>query len=85
MIVMVSLFDPPDALIVGVVVRVVLSVVDVPVSEAAARSMPVGVLGAVVSMVSESAVDAAEVAPLTDCVAVTDQVPALNVGKSQLV
>ena len=48
-IVMVSPLAPPVALIVGVLSLVLLSVFDDPVSDEAARSTPVGVVGAVVS------------------------------------
>jgi len=56
---MVSPLVPPDALIVGVVSLVLLSVDDVPVSDAVARSTPLGALGGVVSSVTEFAVDEA--------------------------
>ena len=47
--VMVSPFDPPVALIVGVLSLVMLSVEDVPLSEDATRSTAVGAAGADVS------------------------------------
>ena len=57
--VMVSPLVPPLALIVGVVSFVLLSVSDVPVSDAAARSTPDGAVGGVVSSVTEFAVEEA--------------------------
>jgi hypothetical protein len=82
--VMVSPLVPPVALIVGVVSLVLLSVDEVPVSEAVARSTAVGAVGCDVSTVIDSAVDADD-APLVgwESVAVIDQVPSDNVPRSQ--
>jgi hypothetical protein len=56
---MVSPLVPPVALTVGVVSLVLLSVDDEPVSDAVAKSMPLGAFGGVVSRVTEFAVEAA--------------------------
>lgn len=56
--VIVSPFDPPVAPSDGVVSLVLLSVEDVPVSEAVTRSTEVGAVGREVSMVMDRAVDA---------------------------
>ena len=48
---------------VGVVTLVMLSVLDVPLSDAATRSGRVGAAGAVVSMVTDKAADAALTLP----------------------
>jgi hypothetical protein len=82
--VIVSPFAPPLALIVGVVSFVLLSVDDVPVSEAVARSTAVGAVGRDVSTVIDSAVDADD-APLVGCesVAVINHVPSDKVPRSQ--
>ncbi len=62
-IVMVSPLVPPVALIVGVLSLVLLSVDEVPVSEADMRSTEVGAVGRDVSTVIDNAVDADD-APL---------------------
>ena len=62
-IVMVSPLAPPVALMVGVLSLVLLSVVEVPVSEVVMRSTEVGAVGRDVSTVIDSAVDADD-APL---------------------
>ena len=74
--VMVSPVEPPLALTVGVLSFVLLSVLEAPVSDACARSTPVGAEGAVVSTVIDNAGDAAD-APLVGfvSVAVIDHVP----------
>ena len=48
---------------VGAVTLVMLSVLDIPVSDAVARSRFVGAAGAVVSMVTDNAADAALTLP----------------------
>ena len=58
--VMVSPVEPPLALIVGVLSLVLLSVLLVPVSELAARSGTPGVVGAVASIETDNAFDAAD-------------------------
>ena len=81
---MVSPVLPPDALIVGVLSLVMLSLLLLPVSLATARSTPVGAVGAVASTVIDSEPDAAEVPPVGFVsVAVIDQTPAARVPRSQ--
>lgn len=83
-IVIVSPFEPPVADNVGVVSAVRLSVLELPVSETADRSGVPGADGAVVSTVSDRAGPAAEVLPAGSVTfAVTDQLPAVSVGRSQ--
>jgi hypothetical protein len=84
--VMVSPFAPPDALIVGVVSFVLLSVSDDPVSDAANKSTPGGADGAVVSIVIGNAVDEGEMLP-AGSVSVDEmfQVPSVSVGSVQFV
>jgi hypothetical protein len=83
--VMVSPFAPPDALIVGVVSLVLLSVSDDPVSDAANKSTPDGADGAVVS--TEISRDC--VVPVLPAASVTDaeivHVPSDNAPRVQLV
>jgi hypothetical protein len=82
--VMVSPLVPPLALIVGVVSVVLLSESDVPESDDAKRSTPVGAVGGVVSTVTDNVFDAAD-APAVGCVSVAliDHVPSDNVPRSQ--
>jgi hypothetical protein len=75
--VIVSPLVPPDALIVGVVSLVLLSVFDAPVSDASARSTPEGADGGVVSSVTELAV---EEAPGPDAPAEVVMDPLASVG-----
>ena len=83
---MVSPFDPPVALIVGVLSLVLLSVEDVPVSDDAARSTPVGADGAVVSTEMGSALDDVDVFPAGSVsVEETFHVPSVSVGSVQFV
>lgn len=64
---------------VGVVSFVMPSVLEIPVSDDAAKVKPLGVDGAVVSIVTDSADDGADVWAPTVAVAVIDLVPAVNV------
>jgi hypothetical protein len=84
--VIVSPLVPPDALIVGVVSLVLLSVFDAPVSDASARSTPEGADGGVVSIVTGNAVDDGEMLP-AGSVNVDEmfQVPSVSVGSVQFV
>ena len=84
LIVIVSPADPPDADTLGVVSAVTLSVLELPVSDTADRSGVPGADGAVVSTVSGRAGPAVEVLPAGSVTfAVTDQLPAVSVGRSQ--
>ncbi|MFM8794336.1 MAG: hypothetical protein ACKOFF_05555, partial [Acidimicrobiales bacterium] len=79
--VIVSPFDPPEPSIVGVVSEVMLSVDDVPVSDAAASSGAPGAAGAEVSTVIDSADPADAWLPAASVtLAVTDHVPSVRVG-----
>ena len=83
---MVSPLVPPDALTVGVLSLVLLSVGEEPVSDAAARSTAVGALGAVVSTGIDRGLEAVRVLPAGSVrVAVTLQVPSARVPRAQLV
>ena len=84
--VMVSPLVPPLALIVGVVSFVLLSESDVPESDDANRSTPVGAVGGVVSIVMGNADEELEVLP-AGSVNVDEMFhePGLNVGSVQLV
>jgi hypothetical protein len=84
--VMVSPLVPPLALIVGVVSFVLLSESDVPESDDANRSTPVGADGGVVSIVIGSADEEVEVLP-AGSVNVDEMfhVPSVSVGSVQLV
>jgi hypothetical protein len=83
--VMVSPLAPPDALIVGVVSFVLLSVDDEPVSDEATRSTPDGADGGVVSTVTLRDCDV----PVFPAESVTDaeiaHVPSERVGSMQFV
>jgi hypothetical protein len=83
--VMVSPLVPPDALIVGVVSFVLLSVDDEPVSDEATRSTPDGADGGVVSTVTLRDCDV----PVFPAESVTDaeiaHVPSERVGSMQFV
>ena len=82
--VIVSPGAPPLALTVGVLSFVLLSVLEAPVSDACARSTPVGAEGAVVSTVIDNAVDAVDLLPAGSVsVALTFQVPSVKVGNVQ--
>ena len=85
-IVMVSPLAPPVALIVGVLSLVLLSVFDDPVSDEAARSTPVGAVGAVPSIEIGSALDEVDVLPARS-VSVEEifHVPSVSVGSVQFV
>jgi hypothetical protein len=85
-IVIVSPLFPPDALKVGVVSLVLLSVSDDPVSDAANKSTPDGADGAVVSIVIGNAVDDGEMLP-AGSVSVDEMfhVPSVSVGSVQFV
>ena len=84
--VMVSPLVPPLALNVGVVSLVLLSESDVPVSDDANRSTPVGAVGGVVSIVMGNADEEVEVLPAGSVnVAETFHVPSVSVGSVQLV
>jgi hypothetical protein len=84
--VMVSPLVPPDALIVGVVSLVLLSVLDDPESDDASKSTPDGADGGVVSIEMGSALDDVDVLPDGSVrVAETFQFPGVNVGSVQLV
>jgi len=78
------LVPPLDSENVGVVSVVLLSVLELPVSDDAARSGAPGELGAVVSTVTLRDVEAAEVIPLRVWVAETAHVPSASVPRSQL-
>lgn len=80
--VMVSPADPPEALKVGVVSLVLLSVVEDPVSDAVARSTDVGTDGADVSTTIDN-VDDADDAPPVGCVSVAEivHVPSASVPR----
>ena len=81
--VIVSPFDPPEPVIVGVVSEVISSVDDVPVSDAAARSGAPGAAGAEVSTVIGSADPADDWFPAASVtLAVTDHVPSVRVVRS---
>jgi stage V sporulation protein SpoVS len=84
--VIVSPFAPPDALIVGVVSLVLLSESDAPESDDANKSRPLGVTGAVPSIVIGNAVEEVEVLP-AGSVNVDEmfQVPSVSVGSVQFV
>ena len=84
--VMVSPLVPPLALIVGVVSLVLLSESDVPESDDANRSTPVGAVGGVVSIVIGNAVDDGETLP-AGSVNVDEMfhVPSVSVGSVQFV
>ena len=83
--VIVSPLVPPDALTVGVLSLVMLSVDEEPVSDAAARSTPLGAAGALVSIVigSDSVVPALPARSVTDAVIV--QPPSARVPRVQFV
>jgi hypothetical protein len=74
---------PPPTPIAGVLSEVLLSVDDVPSSDDESRSGVLGELGAVVSITTEVAADAAETLFWTSvrCV-VTDHVPVVNVERT---
>jgi len=73
----------PGSDIAGVVSEVVLSVSELPVSEAATRSGAVGEEGAVVSTLSDVAGPAEEVLPAWSVsVPETDQAPSVSAGRS---
>jgi hypothetical protein len=75
---------PPVALKVGVLSLVLLSVLLVPVSELLARSGAPGAVGALVSIETDNAVDAADAPAVgSDSVAVMDHVPSTKVPKLQ--
>ena len=78
------LLPPLDSENVGVVSVVLLSVLELPVSDDAARSGAPGALGAVVSTVSELVELADEVWPAASVmVPVTFQLPGVSVGSVQ--
>ena len=82
--VMVSPLAPPVALKVGVLSLVLLSELLVPVSELAARSGTPGVVGAVASIETDNAFDAADAPAVgSDSVAVIDHVPSTKVPRLQ--
>jgi hypothetical protein len=84
--VMVSPFPPPAALKVGVLSPVKLSEFDNPVSDAVNKSRPVGVDGAVPSIVMGSADEELEVLPAGSVnVAEMFHVPSVSVGSVQFV
>jgi hypothetical protein len=83
-IVTVSPDDAPLADIRGVLSFVMLSVDDVPESDAASRSTPPGADGAAVSTVTLSDADAEDETELEDWVALTAHVPSTRAPRSQV-